>query len=122
MKTLVLWACAALGGCVNHPNTWMPEGERKPFDGPDPKDVPASVEWNRKSERHQIRLNSPNATRLTVACEGTVRVYVNARRVHDGACPVSAAIPAGTFVPDTAALVEIEADSPVLVQRAALEK
>lgn len=120
MRAAILLAYASLAGCVNHPNTWMPEGERKPFDGPDPKDVPASVEWSKTADRHQIRLHSPSATKIVVDCEGGVRVYVNARRVHDGSCPVSAAIPAGTFVPDTAALIEIEADSPVLVKRAAL--
>ncbi|MDX2181321.1 MAG: hypothetical protein SFV18_17130 [Bryobacteraceae bacterium] len=120
MRAAILLACAALAGCVNHPNTWMPEGERKPFDGPDPKDVPVAVEWNKTAEKHQIRLHSPSATKIVVDCAGDVRVYVNARRVHDGACPVSAAIPAGTFVPDTAALIEIESDSPVLVKRAAL--
>jgi hypothetical protein len=110
-----------LAGCVNHPNTWMPQGERKPFLGPEPKDHTAAVDLNKQTAKETVRLYRDNAQRVKVTCDGTVRVFVNARAVGAGACPISAAIPAGTLVPKTVPVIEIEADAPVLLKRVELE-
>lgn len=110
-----------LAGCVNHPNTWMPQGERKPFLGPEPKDHAAAVDLNKQTAKQTVRLYRDNAQRVKVSCDGTVRVFVNARAVGAGACPIDATIPAGTLVPKTVPVIEIEADAPVLLKRVELE-
>ena len=117
----VLLAALLLAGCVNHPNTWMPQGERKPFLGPEPKDHPAARDLNKQTAKETVRLYRDNARQVTVTCDGSVRVFVNARAVGAGACPINATLPAGTLLPGTVPVIEIEADAPVLLQRVALE-
>lgn len=126
---LLLLACA----CGNYGNIYLPQGERKPFTGPDPKDFPAALAAPLKVESSaKIRLNIAPGRAATLragwnsASPATVVWRVNARKIAaatcgPGDCETSAAIPQETIVPGTATLVEIETSVPITVARLAIE-
>lgn len=124
MKAVAL-SSLLLAGCVNFPNTHMPQGERKPFDGPKPQDLPNAIDVNKTSNKAYAQLNAPAgaATKLRVTCDGPAKVkaFVNARTVGESACPLELSIPAGTVQPDTATVVELETESSVLFRRISIE-
>lgn len=123
---LALVATLALTGCVNYHAAYMPQGERKPFNGPDPKDLPAFQAIGQRSTKLSVRLRAPDASavKVKVDCEGSipVKVFVNARALGESACPIALPISVGTIQSDTATLVELESAEPVLIHRVTLDR
>jgi predicted small lipoprotein YifL len=124
MKWL-LAAALAMTGCGNYGNIYMPEGQRKPMLGPEPGDFKSMATIGKEVSHVKVRL-TPSADRslkLRVDCTGaaSARTWVNARALPGGACPYEAAVPDGTMVPGTAAMVELEFGTATLVKQIRLE-
>lgn len=129
----VLLGMSILAGCVTQVNTYMPPEHRKPMDGPDPRNFTSThrpTDATAKT-RGAFRLTAPAGRVLKLdarmrAPEGgaTVRWVVNARDLGEAACAGDCAIektvPAGTIVAGTAAVVEFESSSPVVLVQASL--
>jgi predicted small lipoprotein YifL len=126
--TVALLALLAATGCGNYGNVYLPEGRRKPDLGPEPREFGPAADLNKTATQFRARINAPPGVplRLTIDCGApngeTISVWVNARSLPAGSCPYSALIPVGTIVPDTAALVEIEASGPIPARRLEVQR
>ena len=122
-----------LGACGNYGNIYLPQGERKPFTGPDPKDFPATLTAPLKvDDAGRVRLNIAAGKEATLRATwsatsaATVTWRVNARKIASiacgpGECQSSAKVPEGTILAGTATLVAIETTAPITVTRIAIE-
>ncbi len=126
MKRAVLALALLSGGCGNYGNIYLPEGRRKPDLGPEPSDFGTTVTLNQKAAAFRFRLNAPPQAplQLTIDCRGpanaTLAVWVNARRLPPGPCPYTGAIPDGTIVAGTAAVIEVEPSEVMTLHTAAV--
>ncbi len=127
-------AALLLAGCGNYGNVYMPQGERKPFLGPDPKEFQAALERPQPVAGHTlIRLNIASASGLSLKASWTAREAgsivwrVNARKIATiscgpGDCRADERIPDGTILPGVATLVEIETSSSIVLERLTIDR
>jgi hypothetical protein len=122
-----------LAACGNYGNVYLPQGERKPFSGPNPADFPAEMAAPLGvTGSATVRLNvSPGAASLRatwMSFAGANVVWrVNARKVGEtscgaGECSIASPVPEGTILKGVATLVEIECSAPIIVQRLVIER
>jgi hypothetical protein len=132
---IALAAAVFLSACATQPNIYMPPERRRPLDGPDPREFSAE---HRPAEalaktRGSFRLTPPaqDGLKLRVvfrAPDGgaTVGLRVNVRDLGQSSCAapecrIEKAVPPGTFISGTAALVDFESSAPVVLVQASLQ-
>ncbi len=130
LLALVLFTTA----CGNYGNVYLPQGERKPFLGPDPKDFPAALAAPLAvTATASIRLNVPPGTSLRLKAAwktgtpSTVVWRVNSRRIAEthctaGDCTLNEVVPDGTILEGVATLIEIAPGAPLTLDRLAIER
>jgi hypothetical protein len=128
----ILACLLLLVSCGNYGNVYLPQGERKPLSGPDPRDFPAALPASLGvADRVKLRFNvAPGPARLRAAwtsyAGASVVFRVNARKIAEaacgaGECSVARPVPDGTILKGVATLVEIETTAPIILQSLVLE-
>lgn len=118
--------------CGNYGNVYLPQGERKPFSGPEPAEFPAALPAPVEvTGSAKIRLNvAPGAAELRASWtsreEAAVVFRVNARKLAEascaGECALARSVPAGTILKDVATLIEVETTAPITITALAIAR